>query len=57
MKSLQEYKEELMEQEEVELIDLLHITSEELVDRFDDKVEDKYESLEDEEFDEDEQAI
>ena len=54
MKSLQEYKEELMEQEEVELIDLLHITSEELVDRFDDKVEDKYESLEDEEFDEDE---
>ena len=57
MKSLQEYKEELMEQEEVELIDFLHITSEELVDRFDDKVEDKYESLEDEEFDEDEQAI
>ena len=39
MKTLQEFKGELTEKEEVELIDLLEITSYDIVDRFDDRVE------------------
>lgn len=50
MKTLQEFKGELTEKEEVELIDLLEITSYDIVDRFDDRVEEHWED--DEERDE-----
>jgi len=53
MKSLKEYKEELMEEDQIELIDLLSITSEDIVDRFDDRVEDKFDELHDEDSTED----
>ena len=43
MKTLQEFKGELTEKEEVELIDLLEITSYDIVDRFDDRVEEHWE--------------
>ena len=43
MKTLQEFKCELTEKEEVELIDLLEITSYDIVDRFDDRVEEHWE--------------
>ena len=43
MKTLQEFKGELTEKEEVELIDLLEITSYDIVDRFDDRVEEYWE--------------
>ena len=43
MKTLQEFKGELTEKEEVELIDLLVITSYDIVDRFDDRVEEHWE--------------
>lgn len=43
MKTLQEFKGELIEKEEVELIDLLEITSYDIVDRFDDRVEEHWE--------------
>ncbi len=43
MKTLQEFKGELNEKEEVELIDLLEITSYDIVDRFDDRVEEHWE--------------
>jgi hypothetical protein len=49
MKSLHEVKQDLREKEEIELIDLLDINSEEIVDRFDDKVENYWE----EEFEDD----
>ncbi len=47
MKTLQEFKGELTEKEEVELIDLLEITSYDIVDRFDDRVEEHWEDDED----------
>ena len=50
MKTLQEYKKELEEEDQVSLIDLLDITSPDIVDRFDDKVEDVYEKLTEEEL-------
>lgn len=50
MKTLQEYKEQLQDEDQVSLIDLLDITSPDLVDRFDDKVEDVYEKLTEEEL-------
>jgi len=50
MKTLQEYKEQLQDEDQVSLIDLLDITSPEIVDRFDDKVEDVYEKLTEEEL-------
>jgi len=43
VKTLQEFKGELTEKEEVELIDLLEITSYDIVDRFDDRVEEHWE--------------
>ena len=43
MKTLQEFKGELTEKEEVELIDLLEITSYDIVDRFDERVEEHWE--------------
>ena len=43
MKTLHEFKGELTEKEEVELIDLLEITSYDIVDRFDDRVEEHWE--------------
>ena len=43
MKTLQEFKGELTEKDEVELIDLLEITSYDIVDRFDDRVEEHWE--------------
>ena len=43
MKTLQEFKGELTEKEEIELIDLLEITSYDIVDRFDDRVEEHWE--------------
>lgn len=54
MKTLQEFKGELTEKEEVELIDLLEITSYDIVDRFDDRVEKQWEEEEeDDELEED----
>jgi hypothetical protein len=43
VKTLQEFKGELTEKEEIELIDLLEITSYDIVDRFDDRVEEHWE--------------
>ena len=51
MKTIQDYKEELLEQDQVELIDILDISSADLVDRFDDRVEDKFDELFDEDND------
>ena len=51
MKTFQDYKEELIEQDQVELIDILDISSSDLVDRFDDRVEDKFDELFDEDND------
>ena len=45
MNTLTELMERLMERDQLELIDLLSITSEELVNRFDDRIEDLYEQL------------
>ena len=54
MKTLQEFKGELTEKEEVELIDLLEITSYDIVDRFDDRVEEHWEDYDrDDELEED----
>ena len=53
MTSLQDYKEQLKEEDQVELIDLLDISSEDIVDRFDDRVEDKYDELQDDDETED----
>ena len=55
MKTLQEFKGELTEKEEVELIDLLEITSYDIVDRFDDRVEEHWEdgTEQDDELEED----
>ena len=43
MITLNEYKKDLIEKEEIELIDLLEITSYDIVDRFDDRVEEHWE--------------
>ena len=54
MKTLQEFKGELTEKEEIELIDLLEITSYDIVERFDDRVEEQWEEEEeDDELEED----
>lgn len=47
MVTLEEYKNELKEYDQMEIVDRLEITSEDLVDRFDDRVEDKYNEIED----------
>lgn len=47
MRSLQEYKDELKEYDQLEIVDRLEITSDDLVDRFDDRVEDAYNEIED----------
>jgi len=56
MKTIQDYKEELIEQDQVELIDILDISSSDLVDRFDDRVEDRFDELYDESDDEKEET-
>ena len=43
MISLDEYRSELLEAEEVELLDVLRITTPDLVERFDDRVEETWE--------------
>ena len=43
--TLAELKEKLMQFDELDLIELLDLTSEDILDRFEDIVEDKYESL------------
>lgn len=43
--TLPELMSHLMERDQLELIDLLSITSEELVNRFDDRIEDLYDQL------------
>lgn len=45
MTTLFELKELLKEHDEVELIERLEITSVEIVERFDDKIEDNFEDL------------
>ena len=54
MTTLNEYKKDLIEKEEIELIDLLEITSYDIVERFDDRVEEQWEEEEeDDELEED----
>lgn len=53
MTTLDELKEQLKERDQLDLIEELDITSEEIVERFDDKIEDKYESLVDDPIEED----
>ena len=43
MISLDEYRSELLEAEEVELLDVLRITTPDLIERFDDRVEETWE--------------
>ena len=43
--TLAELKEKLMQFDELDLIELLDLTSEDILDRFEDIVEDKYEML------------
>lgn len=43
--TLHELKEKLMQFDELDLIELLDLTSEDILDRFEDVVEDKYEML------------
>jgi len=43
--TLAELKEKLMQFDELDLIELLDLTSEDILDRFEDIVEDKYELL------------
>jgi len=50
MITLTELEEKLKREEECSLLEILDITSEDIVDRFNDKIEEKYESLA-EEFD------
>jgi hypothetical protein len=47
---LQELKEALLEYDEYTLVDKLSITSTEIVERFDDKIEDKFDELVEEEI-------
>ena len=51
MITLPELKEKLSHVDEISLLELLEISSEDLVDKFDDKIEDQYDTLI-EEFDE-----
>ena len=54
MTTLNEYKKDLIEREEIELIDLLEIKSYDIVERFDDRVEEQWEEEEeDDELEED----
>ena len=54
MTTLNEYKKDLIEKEEIELIDFLEITSYDIVERFDDRVEEQWEEEEeDDELEED----
>jgi hypothetical protein len=46
MKTLQDYINDLKEQEQTTLIDDLNITSEEIIDRFIDRIEDCFDELE-----------
>ena len=43
--TLHELKEKLMQFNELDLIELLDLTSEDILDRFEDVVEDRYEQL------------
>ena len=43
--TITELKEKLMQFDELDLIELLDLTSEDILDRFEDVVEDKYEVL------------
>jgi len=43
--TITELKEKLMQFDELDLIELLDLTSEDILDRFEDVVEDKYELL------------
>jgi|TARA_R110002096_G_scaffold113887_3_gene247541 hypothetical protein len=43
--TIAELKEKLMQFDELDLIELLDLTSEDILDRFEDVVEDKYELL------------
>ena len=43
--TLHEFKERLMQFNELDLIELLDLTSEDILDRFEDVVEDRYEQL------------
>jgi len=52
--TLPELMEHLMEKDQLELIELLSITSEEIVNRFDDRIEDLYDKLVEETDDSDE---
>ena len=49
MNYLQEVKDKLIEKDQADIIDLLGISSEDLVDRFDDRIEDKFDELVEEE--------
>ena len=55
MNTLPELVERLKEKDQLEIIDLLHITVEELLERFDDKIEDMFEILSEDLNDEDEE--
>lgn len=55
MRSLQDYIEEYKEHEQPELIDMLNITSEDILDRFDDRFEFWYENEAEEDDLEDEE--
>jgi len=57
MKTLQEYKNELNEQDQFEIISLFNITTEDLVDRFDDRIEDWYDQLVEETDDSEEDDV
>ncbi len=43
--TLAELKEKLMQFDEIDLIELLNLTSEDILERFEDIVEDKFETL------------
>ena len=54
MKTLQEFKDDLKDQDQVEIIYQLEITTEDLLDRFDDWIEDLYNQVLDRDQEEDE---
>jgi hypothetical protein len=43
--TINELKEKLMQFDEIDILELLDLTSEDILDRFEDVVEDKYEML------------
>jgi len=53
--TLEELKDRLKKQDEVSLLEVLDISSEEIVERFTDLIEDRFEKLEEELQDEDEE--